>query len=264
MTRRPSEDELAYWRSSGLEAILDELRAEPERPIPPDIPDLVRLHRLIRERPCVTVLEFGVGFSTLVMAHALAANESLFGAEMRKSATRNSHLFQLFSVDANPAWIERTQRRLLPSLNNRVYVAHSAVSATTFGGRLCHLYDVIPDVIPDLIYVDGPDPHDVGGAIHGLTFQTMERTVMAADLLLMEPTLLPGTIVVIDGRENNARFLVRNLQRPVEVSHQDDVTIIEFVEARLGRINVIGVDVFGREGSIGSSRHELRSAVSRG
>ena len=30
---------------------------------------------------------------------------------------------------------------------------------------------------------------------------------MAADLLLMESILLPGTFILVDGRTNNARFL---------------------------------------------------------
>src|SRR5690606_34275376 len=45
-------------------------------PKPPVWEDLVRLHRTIRTRRVTTVLEFGCGFSTTVMAHALAANKA--------------------------------------------------------------------------------------------------------------------------------------------------------------------------------------------
>jgi hypothetical protein len=69
---------------------------------------------------------------------------------------------------------------------------------------------------------------------------------MSADILLMEPTLLPGTVIVVDGRENNTRFLHRNLQRPHSILLEDDVSIIELTEPRLGRLDVIGVDVLGR------------------
>jgi hypothetical protein len=62
----------------------------------------------------------------------------------------------------------------------------------------------------------------------------------------MEPTLLPGTVVVVDGRESNTRFLTRNLQRPHHITVEADASIIELVEPRLGRVDVIGVDVFGR------------------
>lgn len=37
--------------------------------------DLARIHKLIRTRKPRVVLEFGVGFSTLVIAHALGQNE---------------------------------------------------------------------------------------------------------------------------------------------------------------------------------------------
>jgi len=40
-------------------------------PIPPDLDDLVRLHKIIRKRKCRTILEFGVGYSTVIMADAL-------------------------------------------------------------------------------------------------------------------------------------------------------------------------------------------------
>ena len=44
-------------------------------PYPPDIPDLVRIHKLVRSRKCFTVLEFGLGYSTLVIADALIHNK---------------------------------------------------------------------------------------------------------------------------------------------------------------------------------------------
>ncbi len=235
----------AYWESSGLRALFDDLPADPAA-LRPDVNDLVRLHRLVRERPCVTALEFGIGCSTIALAHAMAQNEAEHGELLRARLTRNSKLFQVFSVDANERWIEHTTGRLPAALADRVHLSHSTVSATTFGGRLCHTYDHLPDVVPDLIYLDGPDPADVRGSVNGLTFSAPERTVMAADILVMEPTLLPGTVIVVDGRESNTRFLTRNLQRPHSITVDGDASIIELTEPRLGRIDVIGVDVLGR------------------
>lgn len=236
-----------YWEASGLRALFAELPADPSA-LPPDINDLVRLHRLVRERPCVTVLEFGIGCSTIALAHAMDHNEAEHGDLMRARITRNSNLFQVFSVDANERWIEHTRGRVPSHLADRVHLTHSAVSATTFAGRLCHTYDRLPDVVPDLIYLDGPDPADVAGSVGGLTFSCPERTVMAADILVMEPTLLPGTVIVVDGRESNTRFLTRNLQRPISLTVDGDASIIELIEPRLGRVDVIGVDVLGRPG----------------
>lgn len=116
----------------------------------------------------------------------------------------------------------------------------SPVVIGTFNGRLCHYYADLPDVIPDFVYLDGPDPNDVQGKVNGLSFQCDERTVMSGDLLLIEPTFLPGLTVLLDGRTNNARFLERNFQREYAVRWDPiaDVTIFELSEPPLGRYNI--------------------------
>jgi hypothetical protein len=242
----PVTDE-QYWEASGLAALFADRPGDPDA-LQPDVPDLVRLHRIVRHRPCVTVLEMGVGCSTFVLAHALEQVEREHGEVLRARLGRNSHLLQLFTVDADERWLRHTADRLPPSLAERVHLSHSPVRATTFAGRLCHVYERLPNVVPDLIYLDGPNPADVRGTVNGLDFSIPERTVMSADILLMEPTLLPGTVVVVDGRESNTRFLTRNLQRPFTLAVEGDASIIELTEPRLGRVDVIGVDVFGRPG----------------
>ena len=79
-----------------------------------------------------------------------------------------------------------------------------------------------------------------------MTFQCDERTVMAADLLLMESILLPGTFILVDGRTNNARFLKKNFQRNFEMSwdKDGDVTSFELQEERLGKYNILGSDFY--------------------
>ena len=91
---------------------------------------------------------------------------------------------------------------------------------------------------------------DVKGSLNGMTFQCDERTVMAADLLLMESILLPGTFIIVDGRTNNARFLKNNFQRNFEMSwdKDDDVTSFELKEERLGKYNILGSDFIDNYG----------------
>ena len=69
---------------------------------------------------------------------------------------------------------------------------------------------------------------------------------MSGDLLLMEPTFLPGTFIIVDGRTNNARFLQRNFARnySVEWDRDGDVTTFELIEERLGKYNLLGSDFF--------------------
>jgi len=68
---------------------------------------------------------------------------------------------------------------------------------------------------------------------------------MAADILLMEPTLIPGTTILIDGRTNNARFLENNLRRDwrFRTFEEQDQTVFYLAEPRLGKVNVVGRDI---------------------
>ena|SRR5438270_2204819 len=229
-----------------VESPYDAVSGKRTAPFPPDLEDLVRIHRLIRERHFFTVLEFGVGYSTLVIADALQKNEADWAALAKKPAIRNRFPFQVFSVDASKIWLEVSEARIPKSLQPRIHLHHSSVRIGTFQGRVCHFFDDLPDIVPDFIYLDGPGPKDVQGSLNGMSFQCDERTVMSGDLLVMEPILLPGTFVLIDGRTNNARFLQRNFQRnwTMEQNREGDVTTFELAEDRLGRYNILGTDLF--------------------
>jgi hypothetical protein len=238
-----------YWRREGLDKLVslytDEAASDPyyatsgqaKTAFAPQIDDLVRLHRLVRSRMSTTILEFGVGFSTVVLADALAKNEADYKSLPKPPPLRNRNAFRLFSVDASEHWIGETSKRVPQSLRERVSLSFSPVRAATFNGRLCHYYERLPNVVADFIYLDGPSPKDVQGSINGLDFSIDERTVMSADILLMESTLLPRTVILVDGRVNNARFLQRNFQRPFRCDYDaaGDVTIFELDEPLLGR-----------------------------
>ena len=62
-----------YLKGNGCSALLSAGAAEE---IAPKWDDLARLHKLVRQRKPFTILEFGSGFSTVVMAHALQQNWS--------------------------------------------------------------------------------------------------------------------------------------------------------------------------------------------
>ena len=139
-------------------------------------------------------------------------------------------------MDASEIWLERARSRVPAGLSSRIHFHHSGLSAGTWNGRFCHFYDSLPDTVPDFVYLDGPAPEDVKGQVRGLSFQVKNRTVMGADLLFMEPTLLPGAFILVDGRLNNARFLQRNFQRPFSchLLPGTDVTVFELNEPPLG------------------------------
>ena len=228
------------------EGAFDAVSGKLNIPFPPVAEDLARLHRLIRKRKAFTILEFGSGLSTLVMADALSKNKADFLAIEEKPELRNRFMFQIFSVESDKQWIEHSQSNFPKHLLEHVNFHYSEIKIDTFNGRICHFYDNLPDIVPDFIYLDGPNPKDVKGNVNGMTFQCDERTVMAADLLLMESILLPGTFILVDGRTNNARFLKNNFQRNFEMSwdKDDDVTSFELKEERLGKYNILGSDFY--------------------
>lgn len=244
-------DTAEYFQSEGLAQLLQNYTSDDSAPktegvqaLPPNVDDLVRIHKLIRTRKSFTVLEFGIGFSTLVIADALSKNKAEWEKLDPQPKVRNSVMFQCFSVDTSEHWIGVAKARIPQHLSGHVTFQHSRAVIGTFNGQLCHYYEKLPNIIPDFVYLDGPDPLEVQGEINGLSFQCKERTPMAADLLLMESTFLPGTCILSDGRTNNVRFLLRNFKRNYKVDwdKKGDVTIIELDEERLGKYNILGSD----------------------
>lgn len=252
-----SEQELKdYYHQEGLDLYFevpkderdafDAVKADVKAPIPPNLGDIVRIHKLIREQKSFTVLEFGVGFSTYVIADALKKNKDDWETLSPKPVVRNRFMFKCFTVDSSKEWLERTASRLPDSLKSFVNFSFSRVTIGTFQGQICSYYDTLPDIVPDFVYLDAPDPNAVEGTINGLSFKCDERTVMSGDLLLMEPTFLPGTTILVDGRTNNARFLENNFKRKYEI-HWDrsgDVSVFTLNEERLGKYNLLGSDFF--------------------
>ena len=64
------------------------------------------MHALIRQNHSFNVLEFGVGYSTIVIADALAKNEADFDGLSYKPKLRKSRKFIAFSVDTDKNWIK--------------------------------------------------------------------------------------------------------------------------------------------------------------
>ena len=62
----------SYLETNG---VLDCLNLGNEIEVIPVYTDLANMHRLVRTRKPQTILEFGSGFSTIVLAHALQMNQ---------------------------------------------------------------------------------------------------------------------------------------------------------------------------------------------
>ncbi len=239
-------DVMAYVREHGLDTLLGNVPASARTdayatvdpaettPYAPDFADLVRLHRLILERKVTTVLEFGCGYSTVVMAHALAINRERHG-EYVAANLRRANAFEIHSVDDMPEFAAMTRT----GAGLRSHMVVTDVRMTTFAGRICTEYDALPNICPDLIYLDGPSQHSVASSVNNIHTRHADRLPMACDILKIEHFLLPGTLIVVDGRTANARFLRCNLQRKWQYLHDEeaDVHTFEMIEPPLGKLN---------------------------
>ena len=227
------------------------LHAGAKEEMPPKWDDLARLYSLVRERKPFTILEFGSGFSTVVMAYALKKNwkeyQDHLGRRAEGQKGRDYPQPQIVSLESADKWRENTLAKVVAAgLSEFSDIRVSSVSIAEYSGQLCHFYDDLPDIVPDFVYLDGPDPTTVQGSINGLSFRNPKRTVMSGDLLKYESTLLPGFFMIVDGRSNNARFLERSFSRAYKIKRHDeaDVTTFELDESRLGRKNIYGWEAY--------------------
>lgn len=224
--------------------VIDRLIGGDQSEISPNYCDLVRLYLLVRERKPFTILEFGSGFSTIVMAYALKQNWDDY---LAISTPLRYEKPSIVSVETTEIWKDNTCNKIeRTGLSDFSKITFSTVYIAEFQGQICHFYDELPDIVPDFVYLDGPDPINVEGNIQGISFKNPRRTVMSGDILKYESTLLPGFFMVIDGRTNNARFLQRMLKRPFEVHYYEDmdITTFELTEPRLGKKNIFGLEAY--------------------
>jgi len=206
-----------------------------------ELDDLIRLHYLATSRKVTTILEIGVGMSTVVFDHAIEWNKSQYEDFVKKNL-RRSNPFECHSIDNNEKWIETTKTNN-PSLNNITF-HHCDCRVATFNDRICTLYDNFPNICPDLIYLDAPDQFSPIGDIRGISTNHPDRLPMSADILAIEHFLLPGTLIIVDGRTANARFLKANLQRDWDYHHsvEFDQHFFELRESPLGIYNKRQID----------------------
>lgn len=203
----------------------------------PELDDLYRLHQIVINYKRVTILEFGIGWSTKIFANALLHNKDKFINKVKKLRFNNP--FEIHAVDNFNNYISSTKKILNHSENAVTKIKFSPVLMTKFNGRICTEYKKLPLINPDLIYLDGPSLFNVKGSINGISTAHPDFMPMSCDILKIESFLKPGTIIIIDGRTSNYRFLLNNLQRnwiSIENFKHDQYFLI-LDEKPLGRLN---------------------------
>ena len=208
-----------------------------------ELNDLYRLRKFIIENKRTTILEFGTGWSTLVILSAIIELEKKYSHKIGK--LRKKDKFKVFVVDNEKKFFNISKKRIfkykkkIKNFKNNINFLFSDVQFEKINNQFCNLYKKIPVCNPDFIYLDGPNLFNIKKSINSFTNRHHDMMPMVANILNIEPFLIPGTIILSDGRTANMVFLKNNLKRNWIYIHdkKNDQNILYLDEKPLGRIN---------------------------
>ena len=183
---------------------------------PPNIKDLYFIFKIITLFKRINVLEFGCGFSSIIIKKALEDNKLKYkNTNFEEMGLKNT--FQHFILDDQIKYIKIAKNRnseYFKKNNIQQKYIFSNCEMTSFNNPVCTQYKKLPNIIPDFIYLDGPDLNKIHGNFNGINIsKNKDFTPMSCDILKIENILLPGTIILIDGRGLNSSFLRNNFKR---------------------------------------------------
>ena len=207
-----------------------------KRPLTFELNDLCRLHWLVLARKALNTLEFGSGFSTLFIADSCLILKKFF---KDVENLRVEKKFHVYSLEESKKFINITKKRLFLDLKKHVTLINSKHKIINYQGKYATQCLNVPNISPDLIYLDGPSQYISKKNFNGFNFNTISRFPMSADLLLLEYFFEPGTFIIVDGRTSNARFLKDHFKRNWKYFHDTsaDCHYFELNEKPLGKYN---------------------------
>ena len=234
----------SYFKKFGLDEILkpknfhkrsvNQMKVSPA--YEPELDDLFLLHSYIIKFRRMTVLEFGTGWSTLVMANAIKYNKIKYLNDIKNLRLNNAG--EVHSLDNEKAWLGNT-KKISSKYSKFIKYHYSEANMDLFNGRICTSFKKLPKINPDFIYLDGPDQFNIKGNKNGINLNHNDFMPMSCDLLKIESFLKPGTIIIVDGRAANSRFLKSNFQREWKYSYNNinDQHVFYLNEKPLGKLN---------------------------
>ena len=205
----------------------------------PELIDFYMLHAYIILNKRMTILEFGSGWSSLILAHALMLNKKKYTKHVKR--IRKKNIFELHILENEKKFLEITKKRNNKFLKgfNKISYHLSDCQMTTYNGQFCTEYKKLPLVNPDFIYLDGPDQFKIKKRINNFTTSHEDMMPMVCDILKFENFLIPGTIIIADGRKANSSFLLNNFKRNwlYFYDESNDQSIFYLNDKSLGPIN---------------------------
>ena len=195
------------------------------------------LKNLILKKRRLRVLEFGTGISTLVIAKSLSLNKSKFYNKIKDFREKN---FIMYSIDNNKKFLDISKKNInnlnLDKICKFLFVD---LQMELYNGIISSSCNILPNINPDLIILDGPDQKLIKRKCNNINFKDISFTPIQNDILKIEAFLLPGTIILIDGRTNNAHYLKKKLYRKWSYRHIKllDQHIFELKDPSIGSYN---------------------------
>ena len=223
-------------------------------PFIPELDDLYNLYEYIIINKRTTILEFGSGWSTLIFSLALRELRNKFFNEV-KSLRRNNP-FELFVVENEKKYLNIT-RNTIQKFNKylnikdpiKIKYHFSDVEMATFNDRICTKYKKLPVCNPDFIYLDGPSLFSIKKDIGGISTRHKDLMPMVSDILKFEYFYTPGTIIVLDGRGANAKFLKDHFKRnwKYKKKQKNDQHIFYLADPSIGKYNNLQLAFYNRK-----------------
>ena len=178
---------------------------DPSAPYPPVYADLNSLADILHRTSRTRILEYGVGHSTMVFARHI---REMWELALWTEIDGPEWPIGIDTVDAGMPYIGYWAKKLVEEFkedaDHLVNFHHKVPELVNIGNQIASCYPFVPAWAPDFIYIDAPEGYQ--------TKMPDSYVPIAADVIRLEPYLMPNTIIVLDGRAANARFIFRHLK----------------------------------------------------
>lgn len=204
--------------------------------------DLRALRLVIRLRKPLSLLEFGSGWSTLAIAEELSDLDAKFTEFPFNTHRHVSTPFRAFTLDESKHWLNIALSRIPDEKKMYVSGQYSKVVKHAIGETQTLRYNWVPEIKPDLVYLDGPSQFALEIQSNSNEFSLNQPWFppISSNLLQFEWLLEPGATILVDGRTTNVEFLVRNFQRTWRITRflKLDMTLLTLISPPLGPSNI--------------------------
>ena len=127
------------------------------------------LKNLILKKKRLRVLEFGTGISTLIIAKSLSLNKSKFYNKIKDFREEN---FISYSIDNNKKFLNISKKNINNlKLNKICKFLFVNLQMEIYNGIISSSCNILPNINPDLIILDGPDQKLIKGKSNNINFK---------------------------------------------------------------------------------------------